>query len=181
KPVAVVVGALLIYAAAAWLIEPMRIELDAPSRTSVFLGARAGRALLAHTVLPAIVTGFAVALCAVVLAPAGVLAGGSLPAALALVVTAPAVACCAGLSARRGGRLPQELLITAIGSDPSGGGLVLLGWLALWPGVAAAIVYIPVRAIHTRAAAGHVVVSVGIGLAALAVTALMQWRDPADS
>ncbi|MBV9803523.1 MAG: hypothetical protein JO130_10050, partial [Solirubrobacterales bacterium] len=49
KPVAVVVGALLIYAAAAWLIEPMRIELDAPSRTSVFLGARAGRALLAHT------------------------------------------------------------------------------------------------------------------------------------
>ncbi len=181
KPVAVVVGALLIYVASAWLVEPMRIELDAPGRASVFLGARPGRALLAHTVLPAIVVGSAVALCAAVLALAGALAGGSLPAALALVATAPAVTCCAGLSARRGGRLPQELLITAIGSDPSGGGLVLLGWLALWPGVAAAIVYIPVRAIHTRAAAGHVIVSVGLGLAALAVTALMQWRDPADS
>lgn len=178
RPVAVVIGAVLIYVAGAWLLEPMRIELDVPSRPTVFLGVRAGRALLAHAVLPALVVFCSVALCTVVLALAGQLAGDELPAALALVAGAPAVVGCAAMSARRGGRLPHEVLAAAVTSDPSGGGLVLLGWLLLWPAVAAAIVYVPVRAITVRSPAGHAVVSAGIGLVAVVVMASLQWRDP---
>ncbi|HSC03080.1 MAG TPA: hypothetical protein VLC49_07165 [Solirubrobacteraceae bacterium] len=178
RPVAVVAGALLIYAAGAWLLEPMRIELDTPSRPQVFLGVRPGRALLAHTVLPALVVFCSVALCAVVLALAGVLAADELSAALALVAGAPAVAGCAGMSARRGGRLPQEVLVAAVTSDPSGGGLVLLGWLLLWPAAASAIIYVPVHAITVSSSVGHAVVSAGIGLVAVVVIALLQGRDP---
>src|SRR5207344_3241499 len=50
RPAGLIVGAVLIYAGASRLLEPMRIELDAPSRGSVFLGIRAGRALMAHMV-----------------------------------------------------------------------------------------------------------------------------------
>ncbi|HET6864995.1 MAG TPA: hypothetical protein VFH80_03695 [Solirubrobacteraceae bacterium] len=179
RPVAVVAGAVLIYVAGAWLLEPMRIELDVPSRPPVFLGVRPGRALLAHTVLPALVVFCSVAVCAVVLALTGQLVGSELPVALALVAAAPAVVGCAGMSPRRGGRLPQEVLISAVTTDPSGGGLVLLGWLLFWPAVATAIVYVPVRAITVRSPVAHSVVSVGIGLLALAVVASLQWRDPA--
>jgi len=178
RPVAVVAGAVLIYLAGAWLLEPMRIELDMPSRPQVFLGVRPGRALLAHTVLPMLVVFCSVALCAVGLAVAGRLAGGELPAALAVAAAAPAVVGCAGMSARRGGRLPQEVLFSAVTSDPSGGGLTLLGWLLLWPAVACAIVYVPVRAITVHSPGGHAVVSVGIGLLAVAVLGLLQRRDP---
>ncbi|HJS94053.1 MAG TPA: hypothetical protein VJ741_07300, partial [Solirubrobacteraceae bacterium] len=120
-----------------------------------------------------------VALSSVVLALAGGLAGDELPAALALVAGAPAVVGCAGMSARRGGRLPQEVLAAAVTTDPSGGGLVLLGWLLFWPAVASAIVYVPVRAITVGSPVGHAVVSAGIGLVAVVFTALLQWRDPA--
>ena len=161
----VIVGAVLIYAGASRLLEPMRIELDAPSRGSVFLGIRAGRALMAHMVVPSVVVSASVAVCAVGLAVAGVLGGGEPAAALALVCVAPAVVCCAGMSARRRGQLPQELLATAIVSDPSGGGLVLLGWLLLWPAVAAAVVYVPVKAValHARPGAVAAVVAVAVG------------------
>jgi hypothetical protein len=178
RPVAVVSGAVLIYVAGAWLIEPMRIELDVPSRPSVFLGVRPGRALLAHMVLPALVVFCSVALCSVVLALAGGLAADEWPAALAVLSGAPGVVGAAGMSARRGGRLPPEVLAAAVTTDPSGGGLVLLGWLLFWPAVASAIVYVPVRAITVGSTAGHAVVSAGIGLVAVVVMALLQRRDP---
>jgi hypothetical protein len=179
RPVAVVFGAVLIYVAGAWLIEPMRIELDVPSRPAVFLGVRPGRALLAHAALPSVVAFGSVAVCAIVLALTGVLAGSELPAALGVVCGAPAVVGCAGMSARRGGRLPQEVLAAAVTTDPSGGGLVLLGWLLFWPAVASAIVYVPVRAITVHSPVGHAVVSAGIGVVAVVFTAFLQWRDPA--
>jgi hypothetical protein len=83
------------------------------------------------------------------------------------------------MSARRGGRLPQEVLVSAVTTDPSGGGLVLLGWLLFWPAVATAIVYVPVKAITVRSPVAHAAVSVGIGLLACAAVASLQWRDPA--
>jgi hypothetical protein len=177
-PAGVVAGAIVIYAAAAWLLEPMRIELDAPSRASVFLGVRTGRALLAHTILPSVVVSAAVAVCAAVLALTGRLAGNDLAPALAVVITAPAVTCCAGMSARRGGRLPHEVLFAAVTSDPSGGGIVLLGWLALWPAVAAAIVYVPVRAIHAHTAVARDAVSVLVAGVIAVAAAWVQSRDP---
>ena len=180
EPVAVMAGALLIYVASAWLLEPMRVELDAPSRAPVFLGARPGRALVAHVLFPSLVVSASVAVSAIVVALAAGLSGSGVAAALALVVTSAAVVCCAGMSARRGGRLPHDVLITAVSSDPSGGGLVLLGWLLLWPAVAVAVVYVPVRAISVHSTVAHVVVSVGLGLAAVAAALLAQQRDPPD-
>ena len=184
----VIVGAVLIYAGAARLLEPMRIELDAPSRGSVFLGIRTGRALMAHMLVPSVVVCFCVAVCAVGLALADVVAGGGVlargepAAALALVCVSPAVVCCAGMSARRRGQLPQELLATAIVSDPSGGGLVLLGWLLLWPAVAAAVVFVPIKAVALGVRPGAVAAVVAVAVAAMvvAVAMLAQRRDPAE-
>jgi hypothetical protein len=146
----------------------------------VFLGARPGRALVAHVLFPSLVVSASVAVSAVVVALAAGLSGNGVAAALALVVTSAAVVCCAGMSARRGGRLPHDVLITAVSSDPSGGGLVLLGWLLLWPAVAVIVVYVPVRAIGVHSTVAHVVVSVGLGLAAVAAALLAQQRDPPD-
>lgn len=95
-----------------------------------------------------------------------------------MVSGAPAVVGCAGMSARRGGRLPPDVLTLAVTTDPSGGGLVLLGWLLLWPAVASALVYVPVLAITVGSVLGHTVASAGIGLVAGIVMALLQWRDP---
>jgi len=72
------------------------------------------------------------------------------------------------------------VLISAVGTDPSGGGLVLLGWLLLWPAVAVAVVYIPVRAISVHSTLAHVAVSVGLGVVAVAGALLAQQRDPSD-
>jgi hypothetical protein len=178
EPVAVIAGAVLIYVASAWLLEPMRVELDAPSRAPVFLGARPGRALVAHVLLPSLVVSASVVVSAVVVALAAGLSGSGVAAALALVVTSAAVVCCAGMSARRGGRLPHDLLITAVSSDPSGGGLVLLGWLLLWPAVAVAVVYVPVRAISVHSTVAHAAVSVGVGVVVAVGALRVQQRDP---
>jgi hypothetical protein len=182
RPAGVLVGAVLIYAGASRLLEPMRIELDAPSRGSVFLGIRAGRALMAHMVVPAVVVFVSVAVCALGLAVAGVLGGGEPAAALVLVFVSPAVVCCAGVSARRRGQLPQELLATAIISDPSGGGLVLLGWLLVWPAVAAAVVYVPIKvvALHVHPGAVAAVVAVAVGVVMATVAMLAQRVDPVE-
>ena len=40
------------------------------------------------------------------------------------------------MSARRGGRVPQTLLVTALAADPTGGGAAIAGWLVWWPSVA---------------------------------------------
>jgi hypothetical protein len=180
QPVAVIAGAVLIYVACAWLLEPMRVELDVPSRAPVFLGTRPGRALVAHVLVPSLVVSASVAVSAVVVGLAAGLSGSGVAAALALVVTSAAVVSCAGMSARRGGRLPHDVLISAVGTDPSGGGLVLLGWLLLWPAVAVAVVYIPVRAISVHSTLAHVAVSVGLGVVAVAGALLAQQRDPPD-
>jgi hypothetical protein len=49
------------------------------------------------------------------------------------------VGLCAALSARRGGRMPLSVLFFASGSDPSGGGIVVLLWLIAWPATAALV------------------------------------------
>ena len=137
RPLAALAAGAVLYLAAARLLEPLRQEVDAPGRTRTLLRAPWGRVLLGHTALPAALTAATAALTALGCALAGALpaAGGAL--AVLAVAAAPVGALCAALSARRGGRLPVGVLGVA-GSDPSGaGGVVVLGWLALWPGLAA--------------------------------------------
>jgi hypothetical protein len=135
---AAAVGALLCYFAVTRLLEPLRLEVDAPATARILLLRPFGRVLLSHV---------AVALAWVTLAALGALVPCALahvivarPAALATLVllTLPTVALCAALSARRGGRMPLSVLFFASGgADPSGGGLVIAGWLLAWPAAAA--------------------------------------------
>ena len=171
----VVAAGVLLYVAAARLLDPLRIENDAPGRSRVFLGTRPGRAYLAHAALPAVFVSIVLAVTAVVLALSGALAEHGGAGVIDIVVAAPAIVGCAALSARRGGRIPQEMLLTAMSSDPSGGGAVLLGWLLLWPALAAALVVLPLGgASAAHGASGAWVV---IDVAAAVILARMLARD----
>jgi hypothetical protein len=173
--VGVLAGGVVLYVAGARLLDPLRIENDAPGRSRVFLGARPGRALVAHAILPAVFVVAVLAVTAVVLALSGALAGYRAAPVIDLVLAGPAIVGCAALSARRGGRVPQELLMTAMSSDPSGGGVILLGWVILWPAVAAVLVALSLG----RAAAAHgtSVVWAVIDLAVAAVLVRLLARD----
>jgi len=172
-PVAVAAAMIVVYLGASRMLWPLRCELDMPSRARVLLRPRIGRVLLAHTLVPVIVIS-----AAATLAAAGCAIFGRLPAhgalvALATVAAAPIVTWCAAMSARRGGRLPQTLLITATASDPSGGGAVILSWLAYWPTVAVLLGGVPVLLI-TRAGAGTGVLA---AWTVLATAALAYFND----
>jgi hypothetical protein len=139
RPLAVIAGALVVYLGAARMLWPLRSELDAPDRARILLRLRIGRVLLAHTLVPVLAV-----VSAAVLAAAGCVVAGALPehgAVLALlaIAGAPVITLCAGMSARRGGRLPATVFATAMAADPSGGGGAILGWFALWPTVAATL------------------------------------------
>ncbi len=140
---AVAAGGVLLYVAATRLLEPLRIENDAPGRSRVFLAARLGRACVAHAILPAVLVVAVIGLTIAGLALGQTLGGHGAVAAIDLLLAGPAIVGCAAMSARRGGRVPQEVLMTAMSTDPSGGGVVLLGWLLMWPALAAALVALP--------------------------------------
>jgi hypothetical protein len=175
RVLAVAAGGVLLYLAAARLLEPLRIENDAPGRSRVFLAARPGRAYIAHTILPAVLVLAVVAVTAAALALGGALARHGAAAALDLILAAPAIVGCAAMSARRGGRLPQSMLVTAMSTDPSGGGAVLLGWLLIWPAAAVALVALPLGGAGSAHGASQAWAVVGV--VAAAVLARVLARD----
>jgi hypothetical protein len=172
-PVAVAAAMILVYLGASRMLWPLRSELDMPSRARVLLRPRIGRVLLAHTLIPLTVISAAASLAAAGCAILGGLPAHGVLVALAAVAAAPIVTCCAAMSARRGGRLPQTLLITATATDPSGGGVVILSWLAYWPIVAVVLGGVPVLLI-TRAGANAGLVA---AWTVLATAALAYFND----
>ena len=84
--------------------------------------------------------------CGAALGAAVAVVAGHPDAAVAAVavVVAPVSTLCAAMSARRGGRLPQSVLVTALASDPSGGGVAVVSWLTWWPSVAVIAGLIPI-------------------------------------
>jgi hypothetical protein len=136
---ALAAGGLIVYAGAARMLWPLRGELDVPARMTVLLRPRPGRVLLAHATVPAVATVAAAVLGVAGCAVAGALPGRGGSVALAAVAAAVPITLCAALSARRGGRLPQTLVMRAVGADPTGGGAAVIGWLLLWPGAAAVL------------------------------------------
>jgi hypothetical protein len=144
---AVLLGALLLYAAAARQLEPLRAETDQPGRVRALLAARPGLVLVLHTVVPGLVVLVAAALAAVGCALAGALPTHGGTAALLAVAATPAVTLCAGLSARRAGRLPPSLLSFASQDQSGMSTLIVLLWIAAWPLVAVALATLPVRVV----------------------------------
>jgi hypothetical protein len=121
---------------------------------------------------------------AAILAAAGCAIAGALPthgalAALAAIAVMPTVTCCAAMSARRRGRLPQSLLFAAVGGDPSGGGVAITAWLAFWPTLAAIVGSIPVLLV-THSGLGATPVAAGLTLVATIGLAYALDRDPAE-
>ena len=163
---------LIVYFGASRLLWPLRSDLDTPARVRVLLRPRIGRVLLAHTLIPVVVT-----TSAAVVGVAGCALAGALPehgaATLLTVAGVPMVTCCAAMAARRGGRLPPSVLATAVAADPSGGGVAVVSWLAWWPSVAVIAGLIPIALAET-------------GLPALAaawvvaVTATLTWLTQRD-
>jgi hypothetical protein len=159
------------YGAALALLEPARMELDAPDRAALLLGRPAARAVLAHAALPGAL------LVAVSLPAVGVVAaaGGASPAAAAgaLLAAVPGwallVLCGAG-SARRGGRVPSKVVLAAI-TDPSGGAVTVASWLLAWPVIAIGATCAAVLPAARAATGGPLQAAVVLAVAALVVRA----------
>jgi hypothetical protein len=179
KVVAVAAGMVLVYLGASRILWPLRAELDLPSRTTVMLRPRLGRVVLGHALLPVLLTMSAATLAAVGCAIARALPAHGVIAALAAIAVAPMLTCCAAMSARRRGRLPQSLLFAAVGGDPSGGGVSITAWLAFWPTLAATLGSIPVLLI-TRSGLGAAPVAAGLTLVATVGLAYILDRDPIE-
>jgi hypothetical protein len=180
RPLAVAAATMLVYLGASRMLWPLRTELDTTSRTRVLLRPRIGRVLLAHSLLAMIVT-----TAAALLAVAGCAILGQLPvhgaaAALAAMAVPPTLTWCAAMSARRGGRLPQTVLVTAVAVDPSGGGLAILSWLTYWPMVAVLLGGIPIILI-TSVGAGAAPIAVAWTLIASVALIYLLSRDPVET
>jgi hypothetical protein len=177
RPAAVLAAMLIVYAGAARMLWPLRAELDLTSRARVLLRPPLGRVLVSHTIVPGIVTAVAAAVAAAGCAVAGALhANGAVAAVLAVAATQVAL-CCAAMSARRGGRLPQSVFMGAVAADPSGGGVGILVWLAWWPALAAGLGAAPI-VLATSSGISAALVAAGCVAVVAAGLAGMLGRDP---
>jgi hypothetical protein len=124
-----------LYFAAGLLCEPLRVDIDDPDRSAVLLSWTFARVLLAHCALPALVL-FAITGGTILVSVAVGLAGaGALVLIPTLVIPVVAVAVlAAALSARRGGRIDEALLIRMLSADPSSpaSATMIVLWLAPW-------------------------------------------------
>ncbi len=126
-------GALLFYLSATALMEPIRVEMDSPGTASILLPWRMGRVLELHCLVPATIM-LGVSLIGVAVGWAvGLVAGDIVPGLVILVVVSVAVqVLAAALSAKRGGRVPQELLMVGAGDATGLAGLNIVGWILGW-------------------------------------------------
>jgi hypothetical protein len=178
RAASVAAAMLLVYGGASRMLWSMRAELDVPARARLLLRPSLGRVVAAHGVVPVVVVMAATALAAAVCAVAGGLPASGGAAALVALLAAPVVTCCAAMSARRGGRLPESVFAGAVATDPSGGGVSILVWLAWWPALAAALGAAPLLVVaHGGASGGLAVAAVTIVVAAALLTVLGSDRD----
>lgn len=180
RPLVLAAAVLVAYLGASRMLWPLRSELDTPGRMRVLLRARSGRVLLAHTLLPVAVTTAAAVSGALGCAVAGALGAHGAAVALVAVAVVPLVGLCAAMSARRGGRLPTTVLVTAMAVDPSGGASGLLMWFAYWPAVAVTAGAVPLLLV-AGSGAEAAVFAAGWILAATALLAYLVSRDPPEA
>ena len=153
RPALVWLGSLALYLAASSLLEPLRMEVDRPVVSQVLLPWQYGRVLWFHCLLPAaLLAGSALVATAV-----GLTAGYLSLAASGLVVVfagpaALTVVLAAALSARRGGKVPLNLILMT-GTDNTG--LSMLGvaaWMGAWAIASTTLVSVAVSLLSRAAA-----------------------------
>jgi hypothetical protein len=170
RPGSLVGGSVALYLAAGSLLEPLRLEADAPVVSQVLLPWSYGKVLWLHCLLPAViltVLGF------VALAggwAAGLVEGSVVPGAFVLLIPEVGVmVLAAALSARRGGGIPTNILTLTAG-DPIGGGfLIVLLWAIGWALLAVAAVALGVHVLGSSATALSGAFTAAVGLSALAI------------
>jgi hypothetical protein len=172
-PAAAGLAALGTYVAASIVLEPLRLEVDHPSASRVLLRRPFGRVLLAHLAVPLVVVAAAAATAGGIAAAVGAAParGGAL--ALMAVAVVPAIALCAALSSRRGGRLPVSVLATGMTADPTGGAVTIVAWLLMWPAIAAIVGALPLVLAAHGSSLGSAL-TLGLALAAFAPWLLAQ-------
>jgi hypothetical protein len=126
-------GSVAFYLAAGSLMEPLRLEADAPVISQTLLPWDYGTVLSLHCVVPTVVLiGAGLAALGGGWA-AGLIEATTLPAAAALLVPQVVVmVLAAALSARRGGRLPTSILDLTAGDPMAGGFMIVLFWAIGW-------------------------------------------------
>ncbi|WCB92857.1 hypothetical protein DSM104299_01557 [Baekduia alba] len=153
-PAAVGAGALVTFAGASRVLEPLRAETDQPGRVRVLLRAPMGRVLAAHAFVPVVVVAAAAIVAAAACAVAGALpAHGGSAAAMAVLAT-PAVTLCAALSSRRGGQLPPSVMATGYGDQTGTTAIVIVLWIVAFPVLAALVGALPVALVVHNGTAG---------------------------
>jgi hypothetical protein len=126
-------GALLLYLSATALMEPIRVEMDSPGTASNLLPWPIGRVLELHCLVPAAVM-LATSLFSVAVGWAvGLVVGEVVPGLVVLAMVSVSVqVLAAALSAKRGGRVPQELLMVGAGDSTGFSGFTIVGWILGW-------------------------------------------------
>jgi hypothetical protein len=170
---------ILVYIGASRMLGPLRAELDDTDRLRTMLRPRAGHVLAAHTLVPLLVTTTAAVLAAIGCAVLGGLPEFGTGAGLAAVWAAPAITWCAAMSARRRGRAPQTLVMTATAVDPSGGGLAILSWLAYWPAAAAVVGGVPIALVSAAGTEAAPFAAIWIACATAGLGYLVR-REPVE-
>jgi hypothetical protein len=181
RPLVVSASLLLVYAAAARILAPLRAELDLTTRARVLLRPRLGIVLRAHVVVPALLVSGAAVVAVAGAALANVLPAHGLALAILAIATVPAVTCCAAMSARRGGRLPHSVLAAATSGDPSGGAIALAAWLTSWPVLGVIVAGVPVALVSSPARSGGTIAALWIALATVALVRLVGRDPPVDT
>jgi len=170
RPGSLVGGSVALYLAAGSLLEPLRLEADAPVVSQVLLPWSYGKVLWLHCLLPAVIL---TVLGVVALAggwAAGLVEVSVVPGAFVLLIPEVMVmVLAAALSARRGGGIPSSIL-TLTGGDPVGGGfLIVILWAIGWALLAIAAVALGVHTLGSSAAALSGAVTAAVGLSTLAI------------
>ncbi|HYB28942.1 MAG TPA: hypothetical protein VEF89_20185 [Solirubrobacteraceae bacterium] len=165
-----VLAAAGLYFAASVLCEPLRVDVDYPDRSATLLTWSFARVLLAHCTLPALTLATITAGTVLVSVAIGVAGPGALvliPSLLIGVVATAVLA--AALSARRGGRVDEALLIRLLGADPSSPAswAMIVLWVAPWLiltliTLGGAITIVGHAVVHHRSVVSAGVLAVGI-------------------
>lgn len=173
----VLLAVVLGYLGASRLVEPLRVESDAPG-AALLLPYRWTRLMLLHTPVPTILLVTGLMLCCVAASVAGFISGAALPAALVLSVpAAAALVCCAALAARRSRTLPLYVMEAAVAAGDAGG-LILVQWYALGPILALLALGLPALFLSVAAQGSSVSWGMLLGVAvylSLFATAGLWW------
>jgi hypothetical protein len=160
-----------LYLSASSLVEPLRLEVDLAATSATLLPWRFGKILWLHCLVP-VTTILATGLIATMIGwAAGFVDTSAVRALTVLAIPLTfVVVLAAALSSRRGGRLPQQMLLVGAGDSTGISAFVLVGWLFGWAIFAVAAVAVSALVLAGPSPLLGAVALVAGGLAVVAVS-----------